>query len=272
MGKVSPWISPILSLFGGDDKSRTDDVNYPDYFNDPHFTGSQDFLDQYSKDLLTQGPNNYYAPIGQYGTPEFLGAMNAANHATMAGTADSSARYGRGGREGEIAAQAIGDQNAKLLYADYERAMQGRQHFFDTGLNVQDSVRNAGFANQGERNKFNQSGADFDFNKAKYGDAYDYRQSQDVGKMIGAVAPIAGAGLGFMMGGPAGASMGYGIGNSLFGGTGETPAWLDILNNQKGLGGTKTAGSEDIPNGVSTLGRINPEDFLKMYSPGWGGG
>lgn len=242
------WFS---DLFGGGD-SRTEGINYPEWYTDPHFSGSQDFLDQYSRDLLNRGPNDYYRPIGEYGTPEFLNFINQTNAETLKGVNEQLAKSGRarGGRGGEIASQALGDANAKLLYADYVRAMQGRQHFFDTGLNVQANVRDAGFKNQESRNKFNVGGAEFNLQKAIYGDGYDRQQSSDIGKMIGNIAPLAGAGIGFMLGGPAGASAGYGFGSSLFGGEGTTPQWLDTITNSRK--GTTT----ESPSGVSSLGRI----------------
>lgn len=259
------WLSDI---FGGGD-SQVSDVNYPDWYSDPKFTGSQDFLDQYSRDLLNNGPNDYYAPIGEYGTPEFLNFLQQGNSATISGVDEELARRGasRGGQAGQIAAQNIGDNNAKLLYADYLRAMKGRQDFFNTGLNVQENVRDAGFKNQGAKNDFNVGGANFDYNKAVYGDAYDRQQGQDIGAMIGGLAPLAGAGIGFMAGGPAGAMTGYQIGSSLGGGDGTTtPAWLSSIMGSKG------SKSADVPTGVSTLGRINPDDFLKQYSQfGFGG-
>lgn len=242
------WFS---DLFGGD--SRTDGVNYPEWYTDPHFSGSQDFLDQYSRDLLNSGPNDYYRPIGEYNTPEFQDFLNQSSQAAVGATDAALARTGRarGGQGAAIAAQTLGEANAAAAYKDYLRAMQGREMFFKTGLETQRDVRNAGFANQTARNKFNVDGAEFDMAKAIYGDGYDRQNSQDIGKMIGAVAPLAGAGLGFAFGGPAGASMGYSIGSSLGGGEGTTPQWLDTITQTKKAGTTA-----DAPTGVSNLGRI----------------
>lgn len=252
------WLS---DLFGGGD-SHAADVKYPDWYSDPNFAGSQGFLDQYSKDLLNNGPNDYYAPIGEYNTPEFQAAVHQSSQATVGATDAALARSGRarGGQGAAIAAQTIGDQNAKLAYADYLRAMNGREMFLKTGLGVQENVRDAGFANQGARNNFNVGGAKFNMDKAIYGDSYDRQNSQDIGEMLGNIAPLVAGGVGFMVGGPAGASVGYGAANSLFGGDGSTPQWLDTLTSQK------TKAAPDQTAGVSTLGRINPEDFLKNYS------
>jgi len=252
------------SLFGG--KSKTSDVNYPDWYADPKFTGSQDFLDTYSRDMLTKGPNDYYAPIGNYGTPEFMDFMRQSNASTLAGVDEAISRgRGRGGRTGEVAAQALGDKNAKLAWMDYLRAMQGREMFLNTGLNVQDSVRSAGFANQGARNQFNVGKTSFDFNKAVYGDTYDANRAKGIGKVVGTLAPLAGAAIGGMAGGVPGAQIGYGIGSSLFGGDGEAPQWLDLIAGSKSKSTpTETGGSA----GVSSIGKavtLDQDIYSNMF-------
>lgn len=248
-------------LFGGD--SRTDDVNFPEWYTDPHFQGSQDFLSRYSMDLLNNGPNDYYRPIGEFGTQEFFNALGKGSIGTQAGVDESLARTGRarGGRSAEIAAQTIGNNNAAAVYADYLRAMKGREMFFQTGLGTQRDVRNAGFANQESRNKFNVTGANFNMDKAIYGDTYDRQNSMDIGKTIGAVAPLAGAGLGFLVGGPAGASMGYSIGSSFGGGEGTTPAWLSAVQGSRGSAASNPA---DEAAGISSIGRINSQDSFDL--------
>lgn len=253
-------------LTGGD--SKTEDVNYPSWYTDPNFSGSQDFLSSYSKDLLTQGPNAYYAPIGEYGTQQFQDYLKQTNGSTLAGMDETLARTGRsrGGQAGQMAAQALGDRNANLAWQDYLRAMKGREMFFNTGLGVQQDVRNAGFNNQTARNDFNVKGSIFDFEKAKYGDQYDANQSAQLGKFLGGLAPVAGAGIGFMVGGPAGASVGYSLGSSITGGDGGvsgTPAWLDALMKAKSSGSSGSTSSADTFRGVSKLGSID-QNFFKV--------
>jgi hypothetical protein len=257
-----------MGLLGSDDKSYTEDIKYPDYYSDPNFDSTQTFLNDYSKNLLQNGPVDYYKPLGEYGSPEFMDFMNQSNAATLKGIDEAGARTGRarGGRTGEIAAQALGDKNATLMYSDYLRAMNGRQTLMNTGLNTQFNVRDAGFNNQNSRNNFNVGGAEFNYRKALGLDAYDQQGNEAMGKMIGNLAPIAGAGIGMMVGGPVGALAGYGIGSSLFGGSGETPQWLDVLNQSKGTNVQTPASTA----GVSTLGAINPADFRKNYSPKFG--
>lgn len=256
-------------LFGGGD-SRTDGVNFPDWYTDPHFSGSQDFLDQYSRDLLNNGPNDYYRPIGEYGTPEFFNFINQAHAGTQRGVDEALARSGRarGGRAGEVAAQSIGDSNTRLIYEDYLRAMKGREMFFQTGLGTQRDVRNAGFANQSARNNFNIAGANFDYNKAIYGDQFDRQSSEDIGKTIGTIAPIAGAGLGFVLGGPSGAMTGYNLVNSAFGSeASQSPQWLDMVTASRG--GNYGSRSSDELAGISNIGRINSsnsDELMKLLA------
>lgn len=255
------------ALFGGDDKSRTDGVNYPSWYEDPNFKGSQDYLSQYSKDLLDKGPNDYYKPIGEYGTSQFMDFMQQGNAKTMMGVDESLARTGRarGGQGAQIAAQTLGDKNANLMYNDYLRAMNGRQNFMNIGLNTQANVRDAAFGNQESRNKFNVGGAEFDYNKAVYGDTRDDAASAAMGKIFGtAIQAIPGMIAGGAVGGPVGAIVG-GIGSA----SGSGSQWLDMLNQSKTTtsGGGSTAGVE---NGVSGLGAIDPSEFVNNYSPKFG--
>lgn len=251
----------IGDIFGGGD-SQVSDVKYPDWYSDPNFESTQAFLKQYSEDLLTKGPNEYYAPIGQYGTDEFLNLIQNTNSKTLMGVNEALAQSGRarGGRPAEVAAQTLGARNADLLYKDYLRAMEGRAGLLNTGLNTQMNVRNAGFANQGARNEFNLGGANFNFEKAKYGDLFDRQQAEDIGKMFGNIVPIAGAGLGFMVGGPAGAGIGYSLGSSIGGGGGSaSPEWLDAIIGSKKTPVASAARSSAVP-GVSDIGKISGMD------------
>ena len=258
------WFS---DLFGGG-KSAVGGVSRPDYYNDPNFQGSQQFLDQYSKDLLTKGPNDYYKPIGEYGTPEFMDYLSQGNSKTLMGVNDALSKSGRarGGRVGEVASQALGDHNADLLFKDYLRAMSGREMFFNTGLNTQANVRDAGYTNQQARNTFNTDHSNFDMAKASYQDNYKAQNSAATGKVIGS---LIGGGLGFMAGGPAGAMAGSGIGYLMGGGSGSSQSgaqWLQALMSTK-----KSSTDAASQAGVSDIGKINlssvdPEMLSKIFS------
>lgn len=227
-----------ISRFFGGGNSAVGGVSYPDYYSDPHFSGSQDFLDTYSKDLLNKGPNDYYKPIGEYGTPEFMNFLNQGNSGTLSGVDAALAKTGRarGGRVGEVAAQALGDNNAKLMYADYIRAMQGRKDFFNTGLDVQANVRDAGYANQDAKNAFNVGHSNFDLGKAAYQDDYKAQQDAKISRFIG---------------GRFGDAEGGTSGSSVFTNS-SSPSWIDsIMNNKKSSG----SGSGSLP-GVSSYGSI----------------
>jgi len=249
----------VKDIFGGDSKAT--EVKYPAWYSDPNFDSTQEFLKNYSQDLLTKGPNDYYAPIGQYGTPEFMDFIQSTNSKTMMGVDEALARSGRGrgGRGAEIAANTLGERNAALAYQDYLRAMQGRKDLLGLGINTQANVRDAGFMNQGAKNKFNVEGAEFDFAKGVYGDAFDEHQFQKGWSFMSDMAPIVGAGIGFAAGGPGGAAIGSGIGSSMTGGSGKGPQWLDLISQGK----TKTPGTatENATPGVSNIGKINADTF-----------
>ena len=220
---------------------------------------------------MTKGPNDYYKPIGEYGTQEFYDHLQQGNSRTLMGVDEALARTGRarGGRVGEVASQALGDRNADLLFKDYLRAMQGREMFFNTGLNTQANVRDAGFQNQNAKNNFNVGGATFEMGKAQYLDSRDDMNSEALGKVLGTLAPIAGAGVGAMFGNPI---AGYQIGSMVSGGMGaDTQSGVDWLD---AVMGTKKQSSNSAAQeaGVSDIGRasigmnMDPDQLMKMYS------
>lgn len=247
-------------LTGG--KSKVEGVKYPEWYSDPKFTGSQDFLDQYSRDLLTKGPNDYYAPIGQYGSDEFLNYINVSANPILEGTRSAAAASGRarGGQLADVTTDKIAKYNLDLVFKDYIRAMEGRQWLMGTGLGVQQDVRNYGFANQTNRNDFKVGGAEFDLKKASYLDNRDDAKSAAIGKMIG-------AGLGFVAtgGNPYGAMAGASMMGGSGGGTDDTMKWLDVLGSSKKAttGASNTGVSSDIG---AIKGKVSNDKLMELLS------
>jgi|GEM_PF-5509928 len=248
----------VKDIFGGDSKAT--EVKYPSWYSDPNFDSTQEFLKTYSQDLLTKGPNDYFAPIGEYGTPEFLNFINATNSQTLTGVDEALARAGRGrgGRSGEIAADVLGERNAALAYQDYIRAMKGRQDLLGIGINTQADVRDAAFKNQGAKNDFNVQGSVFDFMKGAYSDAFDDKQFERGWSFLGDIGSTVGGGIGFAAGGPAGAAMGSQMGGSAFGGGSGSSSnqWLDIISATK----KPVSESSTTTPGVSNIGKIGGTD------------
>lgn len=272
-----------FGLFGGDDdESRLEGIKTPEWWEDPTYASSQKFLQTYGENILNGDIPDYYKSIGETGGADFENYLNLTNRDIMKATNESLARSGRGrgGAAGAVSAQTIADNSTKARYADYLRAQEGKKGLLSTGIGIEEGVRGAGFNNQTQRNNFNLGIYDREINKAGYLDAYDRQSSEDLGKTIGAVAPYAGAALGFAFGGPAGAQAGYGIGSALGGGMGggsgsSSPQWLDILASSKnsGINGPVNSGSTA---GVSSIGAIGDnsqagfDDMLKKIFGGNG--
>lgn len=265
-----------LGLFGGKDKSRTEDLAVPNWWEDPNYRQSQDFLQPYGENILNGKIPDYYKSIGESGGAEFENYLKLTNGDIMQGVNESLARSGRGrgGAAAAVSAQAIADNSTKARYADYVRAIEGKKSLLGAGIGIEEGVRSAGLTNQSQRNQFNLGAFDRELGKASDLDAYDRQSSADIGKTLGTLAPIAGAGIGFAIGGPAGAQAGYGIGSAIGGGGGAaSPQWLDILASSKnsGINGPVNSGSTA---GVSSLGAIGNDSsagFDEMLKKIFGG-
>jgi hypothetical protein len=257
------------SLFGGAD-NHVEKLKVPEWWEDPNYRQTQDFLQPLGMDILGGKIPDYYKPIGEFGGDEFEKYLALTNRDISLGASEAMARSGRarGGALPAVTSQLIADNTTKARYADFERALKGRAGLFDAGVGITEGVRGAGLTNQAQKNTFNLESFDKAMQQAEYMDTYESEHAKNKGQMIGT---ILGGGVGFIAGGPAGALQGAGIGSSLMGGGTE-----DLLS--------AYAKRPTIPNasltgplpGVSKFGSIgNASDagamsgFYKALNPSW---
>src|SRR3990167_1604172 len=218
----------------------------PDYFEDPDYRQTQDFLKQYGFNLLEGKPNDYYGEIGSYGGPEFEKMLGLSNRDIQQSAAEAAAKSGRGrgGFLPAMTAQTVADNTSKLRYADYLKAMAGRQYLFGEGRGITEGVRSAGQTEGSRRNAFNldQYGINrqntmFDINRAD-------EAAGAQGEMFSNLFKIgAGAFAGGMTGGLPGAIIGGIGGLDTMAQTGA----LDKIFDRFGGGGVGNTGSSGTP-------------------------
>ena len=231
-------------LTGGGD-SRVESIKPPEWYEDPDYRFGQDKLKELGGGLLEGKVPSFYQGIGETGGAEFEKFLGLTNRDILQGVNETAGRNGRGGNAAAISAQAIADNSTKARYADYTRALQGKQDLLNLGVGVTSGVRGAGQTQGQNKNDFNVGNYKQEVANAKYLDKYDQEQSSQLGETLGT---IAGGGIGFMVGGPAGAMAGAGLGSSLMGGSGGG-SWMDAFMPKAG---SKTTSSP----GVSSYGSI----------------
>lgn len=129
-------------------------ISLPGYFEDPYIAKTQSDLYGVGSSLIAGKPNSYFAPIGEVGSPELEGVIGMGTRDITEAAAEDAARRGsRGG--GSQVARAVGDYSKQMRYADFVRAMQGRQSFLNTGSEILGGVRSAGISEGANRNSFN---------------------------------------------------------------------------------------------------------------------
>lgn len=169
--------------------SGVEDVPLPEWYQDPNYQGTQDFLRPYGQGILEGNIPEYYRSIGSPGGKEFEDFLSLTNRDISQSAAETAAitGRGRGGSLPAVTAQQVGDNSIKLRWADFMRAMQGKQWLFGEGRGITENVRQAGLENQSQRNNFNLGIFDRSLNKAGYLDSYDRQSSQDFGQLLGTI-------------------------------------------------------------------------------------
>jgi len=175
-------------------------LNLPDFYTDPSFKRTQDFLEPYGMDILKGDINEYYAPIGSSGGPEFEDMLSMVGRDVKQGVTEDQAR--RGGRSGAgtyAAAKTIGDVSTKLRWDDYMRSLGGKEFLMGQGKGITEGVATRGLSYGRDMNAFN-----MDTSRFEYGMQQDEQNRQDreddawmdlLSTSIGAVGNIAGLGM-----------------------------------------------------------------------------
>ena len=151
------FLSSLVSVFQKPGKASMPGV--PEYYTDPNFSGSQDFLKSYSENLLKGNIPDYYKAIGEtapYGMAgDYVSDMtrdmksSALEQAALAGT-------GRSALGTSNIVQSVGNLSGQLRYADYLRAMEGKQWLMNMGMSGEEGVREAAYGNMGQKNAYDQ--------------------------------------------------------------------------------------------------------------------
>lgn len=254
------------SLFGRKKKGEPTLPAPPEYFEDPNYRKSQDFLQTYGIDILNGKIPDYYKPIGERNSQEFQDMLRLSNSQIQRGAEETAALTGRGrgGSLPSVTAQQIGDNTVKLSFADYLNSIEGKKFLFNQGRGITEGVRQSGQQESFNRNKFNIDSYNFTRENALWDIARADQAAALEGKMIGKLAgpalSLAGGAIGFMAGGPmgaaAGAQIGQGVGNFI-GGNGN----LDIASLFGGGKTTTARTNTDAATGISSIGRINSSDL-----------
>jgi len=190
---------------------------------DPYVAKTQDFAFPYYTGILNGNIPDYYKGIGETGSPEAQKMLALTNRDITNSANEGLVRRGmsRSGVAGDVISQAIGDSSTKFNYADYQRAMAGKQWLMGAGETGLSNVRSAALTNQSQMNSFNiskmggtlnamqmdtqqQNGQDAMWGQllssgvGAIGNYYGMQQLKDVYNPAASVAPssITGSGLG----------------------------------------------------------------------------
>ena len=235
-------------LFGNaDDGGEKSALNpLPEFKEDPDYRKTQDYLRDLGIDILGGDIPDYYAGIGQPGGAEFENYLSLMTGDIQKSALETSAALGRGGgRAMEVASKDVGEFSTKARYADFMRAMEGKQWLFGEGKDITEGVRSSGQAQGAQENAFNLNIAGKEFDRSRYQDAQDQSFWES---LFGLGKTAVGAGVGFAQGGPVGAVAGA------MGGI----DWEKILDEAGGGGGgtTGTPASKKV-----NLGKIGSSDM-----------
>ena len=131
-------------------------IEVPAFQADQYYKPSQDYLFDYGRNTLDGNINDYYKPIGESGGPEFQKFMANVVRDTSVSTDEDLVRRGvsRGGLGAALTAKNVSDVSAKYGYADYGRALAGRQGLLTLGTGITEGVRSAGLTNQEQMNSY----------------------------------------------------------------------------------------------------------------------
>jgi len=196
-------------------KSQMEGYNLPDWQEDPDYRETQDFLKGTGMDMMGGTIPDYYKGIGSPGGQEFEDYLSLMSGDIQKSAMESSAALGRGGgRAMEVASKAVGDFTTKSRWADYNRALEGKQWMFGQGRGITEGVRGTAQTQQGQENQFALKRSGLDFEKRSYLDTFDANQDALAGENLGALLSMGvNAGQGYSTGGIKGAVAGAMGGN-----------------------------------------------------------
>lgn len=210
-------------LFGNADKGGEGienpfaDFELPEFQEDPDYRATQDYLKELGINILEGDIPDYYKGIGETGGAEFENYLNLIRGDNIETGKEIAAATGRGGGVAQqLANQFANETTTKARYADFLRAMEGKEYLFGQGKNITEGVRASGQGQQAQVNAFelDKSGLDLrarglegDFGFRARGEerALADQKFSDIGSLLSLGVN---AGAGFLTGGPVGAVAG----------------------------------------------------------------
>ncbi len=135
----------LSGLFGGGGGGETEGpppIEIPEFQRYEGFDPMVSYLSQYSTGLLEGNIPDYYAPMGEYGGDEFENLMRSVSRDIGVSTREDMAKRGVGRGGPTAVAKATADASTKMRFADYERAMAGRESLLKTGVSQAGQVPN----------------------------------------------------------------------------------------------------------------------------------
>lgn len=233
-------------IFGGGD-SNVSDIEMPEWYTDPLYTSSQDYLNTYGTNILEGKLPSFYSSLGQTGSDAFKAKLAQTNRDTAIAVNENLVRRGisRSGVGLSTTAKQVANNSTNYNWADYLQAQTEKASLLNTGLNTLSGVRSSALTNQSSKNQFNLGVTGLELNQASAEDQTEANEgsmwSQLIGSGISAAALIASAG----MLAPATATTGVGLGTA----------------NVSGLGAIGTLSSidykKDVENITNSLNVVN---------------
>lgn len=241
--KLKSLIDPF-NLTGIHKGKGPDGIKQPEYYTDPDYRETQDYLKKFGMGILDGNINDYYKPIGEMGGSQFESMLGLTTRDIHKNALEAGAKSGRarGGSLQASTAGAIADAAVKARYSDYGRALEGRRSLLNTGLDVTTGVRSAGQLEGARRNDFNWKDYDAKLTERNYQEQLRKERDEALGKMIGTIASV---GLGVATGG-----MSFGLQGAMAGGldafTGGGTNFLgNLTKNKQSVAGVSSLGGID---------------------------
>jgi hypothetical protein len=140
----------LFDIFGG---GEDEEFSYQ-FQDDPYVGKTQDTLFPFFSDIIAGKPNDYYAPIGNYGGKELEDMLALNTRDVTKSVNENLVRRGmsRSGLAGAAIAPAVADMSTKMRWDDYNRAMEGRKFLGTWGTSGLEGIRSAALNNQNQKN------------------------------------------------------------------------------------------------------------------------
>ena len=238
-------------------------INLPKEVTDPLYTSSQASLDKLGSGLLTGDVPDYYKSIGDFNSPQFQAMLNSVKGQVMQGSQEASAisGTGRSGVATTASNNALNSIIPQLSYQDYTRALAGRGALLDTGINIEQGVRQSAQNQQQFDTNFNQTLFNDQTGLAQLIDNYKKQAAQAQGSFYGSIGT---------------ALFGSDVGNLISGGMNSANG-VNSNSNSNGIAGNglsslfsslSSMNSSSSPQLASQLGSFGPNSLTASNGNG----